>query len=205
MKNFIASLSAGLILVSCSGNGNREQRQPVEQAAPQSVQEQVYYINNAGNEAVGSVSLGEQLSIRTEAQTIIRICKSDDKCKYRSVDGINLYEIKYKERDFKLRSDAGELIWKVKMGDGKIKLADNEEMENAIEIKENNQMSSVKWGEEEIGSVDFGIGAVPVLVEGEGISLMISGPGKQLASGILIIPEIPMEQRLILFAEAVTR
>jgi len=58
-----------------------------------------------------------------------------DKKKYYNSSNAVVYEVKYKEDAFKLRTAASDLIWKVKLYDHKIKISDNEENLNPYEIK----------------------------------------------------------------------
>lgn len=63
-----------------------------------------------------------------------KMTKSDKKKYYDSSDNV-VYEIKYKEDGFKLRTSSSKLLWKVKLYDDKIKISDNEENLNPYEIK----------------------------------------------------------------------
>ena len=58
-----------------------------------------------------------------------------DKKKYYDSSNAVVYEVKYKDDAFKLRTPSSDLIWKVKLYENKIKISDNEENENPYEIK----------------------------------------------------------------------
>ena len=202
MKQYKWHLVWIIFLAACSGREQNTQNQvssPIQNESPAKV---VYYIDNVDNEAVGSVEQGESISLTFGDESLFRVCNSQDKCKYRNRDGMNRYEIKYSEQGFKLRTETGELIWKIKFTEDKIKLARNEEMDDAIEIKSNAGTAKISQDGEEIGRVDFGSGSIPVLAEGPGGKVFITGPERQMASGILILEDIPVDQKLILFAES---
>jgi len=63
-----------------------------------------------------------------------KMTKSDKK-KYFDGSKNVVYEIKYKTDGFKLRTPSSNLLWKVKLYDGKVKISNNEENLNPYEIK----------------------------------------------------------------------
>lgn len=63
-----------------------------------------------------------------------KMTKSDKKKYYDSNNSV-VYEVKYKDNSFKLRSSSSDLLWKVKIYESKVKISDNEENLNAYEIK----------------------------------------------------------------------
>ncbi|MFS4491825.1 hypothetical protein [Maribacter sp. 2308TA10-17] len=58
-----------------------------------------------------------------------------DKKKYFDSSNSVVYEVKYKDDGFKLRTASSDLLWKVKLYDSKVKISDNEENLNPYEIK----------------------------------------------------------------------
>ncbi|MFK7813892.1 MAG: hypothetical protein AB8B59_15460 [Maribacter sp.] len=58
-----------------------------------------------------------------------------DKKKYYNSDNTVVYEVKYKDDSFKLRSSSSDLLWKIKLYENKVKISDNEENLNPYEIK----------------------------------------------------------------------
>ena len=63
-----------------------------------------------------------------------KMTKADKKKYFDASDNV-VYEVKYKEDGFKLRTASSQLLWKVKLYDKKIKISDNEENINPYEIK----------------------------------------------------------------------
>lgn len=63
-----------------------------------------------------------------------KMTKADKKKYFDASDNV-VYEVKYKEDGFKLRTASSQLLWKVKLYDDKIKISDNEENLNPYEIK----------------------------------------------------------------------
>ncbi len=61
--------------------------------------------------------------------------KNSEKRKYNDASGKVIYEVKYKDDGFKMRTEGDKLLWKVKISDDKIRISDNEDGKNAYEIK----------------------------------------------------------------------
>ncbi len=90
---------------------------------------------------------GEKAVIMYENKNILVHKRKEDKRKY-EIDGVIVSEVKYKDEGFKVRTADGQLKWKVKFGDEKIKISNNEENDNAFELKINeNNKSKIKRNE----------------------------------------------------------
>ncbi len=192
----------------CSGSKTEYQADQVTDARPgqgEATREQEsvprFYINDRDNQFLASVTLGREPAVAYGESSLVKSCDRADKCKYKSADKRITYEVRYKDDGFKLRDVGGRLLWKVKIRADKIKIADNEEMEPVWEVKEKGGMAVLLFDGRESGSVDFGSAGLPVVVTGQDDLYFIAGESKELASGILAIGKMPMEQRLLIFAE----
>jgi hypothetical protein len=63
------------------------------------------------------------------------VIKSNGKRKYALDNGAEVLEVKPGEGEFKVRKPDGSLLWKVKMDPNKIKVSDNEQNLNPIELR----------------------------------------------------------------------
>jgi hypothetical protein len=63
------------------------------------------------------------------------VIKSNGKRKYALDNGAEVLEVKPGEGEFKVRRPDGSLLWKVKMDPNKIKVSDNEQNLNPIELR----------------------------------------------------------------------
>ena len=77
---------------------------------------------------------GGGTSTTTVGELTSKMTKPDKK-KYYNGSNTVVYEVKYKDDAFKLRTPSSDLIWKIKLYENKIKISDNEENENPYEIK----------------------------------------------------------------------
>lgn len=81
------------------------------------------------------------VSCKTETKTTVstgdltaKMTKPDKK-KYFNSSNTVVYEVKYKDDGFKLRTASSDLLWKVKLYENKVKISDNEENLDPYEIK----------------------------------------------------------------------
>jgi hypothetical protein len=154
-------------------------------------------ITTASGEAVGSVSGGHSLRVGQGAEVVSRM--KDDKRKY-DLGGGQTLKVTYKEDGFKLKKESGELIWKIKIKDEKIKISDNEENENPYEIRfYDGDRAKLKYQEQELGDVRLKDGKVEV--EGPAGTFLVATDKFSASYGSLLIDRIPLEQRLIIIAE----
>jgi len=128
-----------------------------------------------------------------------------DKSKYIDNNGDVYAEVKHKESGFKVRTPEGELLWKVKFKDDKIKISDNEENQNPNEVKEREYGYKVYMSgrDKEIGKVKYKDGKVDI--DGEGTDLKIPAEKNSYAFGVLMLTNIPKEYRYIIMAELLAK
>ena len=134
--------------------------------------------------------------------TLVGKMSDPAKRKYRSGDVV-LFETKWDEDGFKLRSASGALMYKVKIKDDKIKVSDNEENANPFELKtrEGNRIKVVGPGESALGDVR---GAV---VEDAAGKKLFDATGRPGSAGyaVLLLEKIPLAQRYVILAELFAR
>lgn len=82
---------------------------------------------------ITETSVSENGNTTSSAYTS-KMTKSDKKKYYDSNNNV-VYEVKYKDDGFKLRTASSDLIWKIKLYDNKVKISDNEENLNPYELK----------------------------------------------------------------------
>ena len=135
--------------------------------------------------------------------------KETGKRKYQNAAGALTAEVKADDdQAFKVRTPDAKLLWKIKLGPEKIKIANNEEMNNpfAIEIKEANRMK-VYRNEQEIGDVRFRGANGKVKVETAAGSTAFTANASRISAGygVLLMSDIPEAERYIIVAELIAR
>jgi hypothetical protein len=155
-----------------------------------------------GSEVVAVRKSGETVEIRYGTTVLVGEPRDSGKRKYRSGAGPVIFEVKPGEGGFKLRTEKGELRWKVKITDDKIKISDNEENKNPFELKmkEGDRVKVMAPGERQLGAVR---GAT---VEDANKKDVFRVDGTASAAyGVLLLDPIPADQRYILLAELLAR
>jgi uncharacterized protein YkuJ len=142
---------------------------------------------------------GEKAVIVYENKNILVHKRKDDKRKYET-DGVIIKEIKYKEDGFKLRTPEGNLLWKVKLDDNKIKISNNEENKNPFELKMHESgKAKIKLNDTEIA--ESKLKNNKIAVESKGKVFEIENQTFDKAYTILGIEEILPQDRLIILVE----
>ncbi len=139
---------------------------------------------------------------------IVRGETKGDKRKYMLEGGSQIAEVKVKDADgFKVRTNDGKLLWKVKIDADKIKISDNEENQNAFEIKKKDDGAKIERNETKLGEVKFYKDRQKVKVkDATDQELFDSNTDKySVAYGVLGLSEIPEDLRFIIFAELLAR
>ena len=147
---------------------------------------------------------GERVEIRYGGNVLTGELRDSGKRKYRSGSGPVLFEIKPgDDGGFKLRTEKGELRWKVKITDDKIKISDNEENRNPYELKlkEGDRVKVMAPGERQLGSVR----GTTVEDANKTDQFRVDGGAASAAYGVLLLDPIPENQRYILLAEILAR
>ncbi len=95
-------------------------------------QKDVTFVSSKGETITLKMMQGE---VVTQVMNLKSKAKNAEKRKYDDASGKVIYEVKYKDDGFKIRTEGDKLLWKVKISGDKIKISDNEEGKNAYEIK----------------------------------------------------------------------
>lgn len=196
--------------ISCSNSTTQhpvEKPVPAEysqQETPEAKQQTSYVINKSNGEYFASLNFsGDAGTIIIEGQTFTTDISSGSK-KYFSENSF-LTHIKDKGPAFKLKTESGELLWKVKIYKDKIKISNNEENLNPYEIKYKSDRKAKLYKDgKEIGNIK--------LKEGKNIC-NISGPEsfsiscEQLSPSLLVTAcsDIPVKLRLVIVTELLAR
>lgn len=112
------------------------------------------------------------------------------------------YEIKEGDAGFKLRDGAGKLLWKVKLHDDKVKLSDNEEGLRPFELepKDGGRVKLKREGKE-LGKAECRPGKVKVEDEADKDRFVARTDRCTGVGALLLVGEIPAEQRALLMLE----
>ena len=150
---------------------------------------------------------GGGAKIEFGGKTIRSESKDTEKRKY--YNGSNqVAEVKTKEADgFKVRTTDGKLLWKIKIADGKIKISDNEENQNAYELVKKDDGAKIEQNENKLGEVKFYTDRQKIKVKDASDKELFDGNTDKysVAYGVLLLDKIPEDQRYIILAELLTR
>lgn len=194
-----------LILLIISGCGKSPEKEPVSSPETDIVSEiattakRQYYINTLNNEKLADISYeANQILVSTANTQFFGVQKREDKRKYYDQNDKMKYAVKYSDDGFKLRDENEELLWKIKIDD-KIKIANNEEMTDAYKISRSDESKiKLKKDEEEVGAIRVSADSPFTTVKDK---YSVHNFENSLALGILLIEEIPNEQKFMICAE----
>ncbi len=158
-----------------------------------------FSIHTNKDKTLATVTVGsEQIVVDMPEGSLTGIFKKEKRKYY---DGSNAmrYAVKFSEDGFKLRDFREELLWKVKIYDDKIKLADNEEMNNAYEIKMRDEGKvKLERNDQPLTELRMNEAAEWFQVSDQ---LKTKGAGLSLAPALLLIKELEPAEQYILMAE----
>jgi hypothetical protein len=112
------------------------------------------------------------------------------------------YEVKFKEGSLKLRDEDSDLLWKVKIYPDKVKISDNEENENAFEVRPYDDKIKVKRDGKELYRVNLEGNIVKV---NDKEAFTLSSNQESYVYAILAIDEIPNEHKMFIIAELLNK
>lgn len=161
-----------------------------------------FEVQGADGTAAAIVEMaGSSASIRFGANTVEGKAKSG-KRRY-EMAGKLIAVVKSDDGKFKLKDEAGELLWKVKIKPDKIKISDNEEGENAFSIKPKDDGFKVKRGDTELGKVKFYADEGRIKVKNAAGDEVYRGKASKASAawGVLLLTDVPEAQRYVLMAE----
>jgi hypothetical protein len=209
VRNAAMILLLGAALVSCSSGSKKETKintsdddwsasgtteKPIDDA-------NAIRITKANGDVIGSISSGGAYSFMYNGHAYVSKVNGD-KRKYKG-NG-EFIEVKYKEGAFKVRTADGKLLWKVKIADDKIKISDNEEMQNPWELKQNdNEKIKVKKNDTELGKLKFDASKKEIEASAGSGGYLIKTDKLSLAYGVLLIDDISGRDKFIIMTEII--
>lgn len=113
-----------------------------------------------------------------------------------------VYAVKMDDDGFKLRDSKEQLLWKIKLYDDKLKVANNEEMTGAYEVKLRDGKLKLEKNDTEIKSIRVSENADSYPVED---AYTLEGFGMSLAAGIMMIPDLSDREKFVIAAELAQR
>ncbi|MDW3193560.1 MAG: hypothetical protein R8G66_14390 [Cytophagales bacterium] len=201
-KSFWAAVILLVSTMGCSGERSAKQTAGVATTTPReeaSAQLAEYYITSLDNALIGKIALDEnEVRVAIEGKELWGIQSREDKRKYRNSSDQVAFVIKYSDAGFKLRDAQEELIWKVKHYEDYLKISDNEEMQNAFRVgfSDSDKLKVKIDGEEQYVAIFD-----PKSAQFKMGNYNLRNFKNSLASGMLLIEEIPLKERVILAAE----
>lgn len=167
---------------------------------------QNYSILGTAGKSLGQVNLASGSPHIVFGNSEYRSRMKKGKRKYNDANGTTHIAIKYKPDGFKLRTEDGRLKWKIKHSAEKIKVSDNEENLNPYEIKpKEGQRGKLKRNGEEIGDARYREAEHKIEVSGSETEFSIPTEAFSTAWAVLLIEEIPLDERLVIIAELIAR
>ncbi|MDH5400047.1 MAG: hypothetical protein OEX02_17990 [Cyclobacteriaceae bacterium] len=200
MKRLSILYSILFFLAACSSDPPK--REIVENHEPETTLQtddtQYLYISDAANVSVAKLTIGKNVLIETDGVGNIAGVLKNSKRKYYDQRDNELGAISYNDGGLKMKR-GDQLVYKLKWDYAdKIKLADNEEMNNAIEIKKKEDVLVVLKGGQELDRFRMMNEASNIKLKD---SLYITGFQRSFAQGLLLIHEMGLQEKLILMAE----
>ena len=161
-------------------------------------------INDASGYKLAELTVSDG-HLKINSQALRTKIVSSGKQKYLDQSGKVIAKIKRSDsQKFKLKTESGDLLWKIKRKSDSIKIANNEEMTPALKIKEKDidraKIISVDSAgiESELLQVRMQAGKTNMQLNNQ--TLTISAPTASTAA-VLSLDSIPLAHRLIIVAE----
>jgi hypothetical protein len=152
---------------------------------------------------------GTRAGFDADAVHLVGEARGDKRYYFRMPAREAVFEVKFGEDGFKLRTPAGKLLWKVKIAADKIKVSDNEENANAWALKTDyaDKAKLVDPAGKEAGEVKFGAtGGKAKLKDAAGATRFVIESGKPCAAcAVLLADGVPEEARWVILAELLAR
>jgi hypothetical protein len=163
----------------------------------------------AGEDVVSITLAGDKVEISYGGSTQLVGKNKSGKRKY-DKGGEVVVVVKSDTDKFKLKDEAGKLLWKVKLKDDKVKISDTEEGDgdNTFSIKTKDDGFKVKRGEDkELGKVKFYPDDKRIKVKDAAGSeqFKASADKASAAWGVLLLSDIPEDLRFVIMAELASR
>lgn len=150
----------------------------------------------------------DRIKLEFGSQVLRGEMKKSGKRKYELEGSDVVAEVKPGDKGFKVRTPEGNLLWKVKITDEKIKISDNEENENPYELKvKGTDEVKVERNGVKLGKVKFyrDRGKVKVKDASEAERYESNTELYSALYGVLLMDDIPERERYIIMAELLLR
>ncbi|NER16539.1 hypothetical protein [Spongiivirga citrea] len=129
-----------------------------------------------------------------------------DKKKYYDSNNNVVYEVKYKNDAFKLRTVASTLLWKVKLYDDKVKISDNEENLNGYQIKVKGPLEAkLERNNENLARIGFDESSQTITINPASGEKITKASDYSPSWLVLSIDEIPKDQQEIIISELIEK
>lgn len=161
-----------------------------------------YEIQSSTGQSLARITLSNEIEVDVKGRALRSVTKREDKRKYYDPSNTMVFALKMDDDGFKLRDQNESLLWKVKLYPDKIKISKNEEMNNAYEIKLKEE------GRLKLEKNDAEVMQIRLMENAESYPVgdfTVKGFGASIACGILLIPEIPEQQKWIIIGELLYR
>ncbi len=187
------------LVLLCGGCGQQSKEKEASTTATSSQKSTAIHINDGEGKEIAAIDL-YPVRIRFDGYTLKAKKGSSGKLKYIDQNGTVIAKIKRDgDEKIKLKTNDGELLWKVKINEEAIKIANNEEMNAAYKVKfKSKGRCKLYQSNEEIGKSLSDNGTF--LVESQNRSFRVSGNQERIP-GIISFKDIPLSLRLVIMAE----
>lgn len=200
MKNISILLIAVVLLFSC-GKKESTTKQDKNNTVSTNTDNKPNNSNTSSNaitikdgEWSATITASTTSSIQMGTEQFYTKVGSSGKLKYMKGEEC-IAKIKKSDDGFKLKREDGNLLWKIKTTDGNIKIASNEEMQNAFKIK---KKSKIKIYKDDVEVKEIPIGSSIPTADGKNFTI---GNCDTQKAAVLALTDIPLELRLIIITE----
>lgn len=199
-------LSISVFLYGCSGDKDKNYLNSVTTSS-QSSESAVYYLDDQNNNLLARISNipgspNWEISYNNEIWTTKL---KEDKRKFYTDAGEIFAEIKFKDDGFKLRDPQGRMLWKVKLYDEKIKISDNEEMNDPFEVKKRGDaLAKIYRHDKEIGRIEWNAEVGATIVSNGERSYRLRGPNYSYSTALFLIEDIQPEHKLMILTQLIS-
>ncbi len=198
-----------LLIAAC---GQRAEQRQIRAATaippPSTASSQIAVTTPSGDAVVEIAQRGSNLTVTyTEngARHVLQgRVRDSGKRKYDAATGGVVLEVKPSDGGFKVRTPDGTLLWKIKRGEDKIKISDNEENRNPAELKlKDGKVKVYDPAEHLLGEAKFyGDKQRIGIKDAEGRAVYrASGTRAEPFHGVPLIERIPPRERAVIMAE----
>jgi hypothetical protein len=171
--------------------------------------ESIVLTTSQGGSALTIAIHGDTLDVDAYGQHVVGKLKGEKRYYHQSAGGAPFVEVKNGDDGFKVRTPDSQLLWKIKIGDDKIKLSDNEENKSPwlLKSKHDDKTKVLDPNEAEIGLVKHSADTGKTKIkDAQGNERFVVTSGRASgAYGVLLMSGVPEQYRGVIIAELVVR